>query len=94
MNENLLKFLTQATVVIVNTVSASTILSYVESRMVSVVPNLLIVVGSSTTEKLMSTADGLTNLSKMSPCSISLIDAYKNVFEGFSSTTAMLEYLQ
>jgi len=32
---------------------------------------------------------GLTNLSKMCPCSISLMDAHKKFFGGFSSPTAM-----
>jgi len=53
------------------------------------VTNLLIIVGSLTVAKLMDMAGGLTNLLKMSPCSISLMDPHKKGFGGFSSTTGM-----
>lgn len=117
MNENLSKFLTQATIMIVS-VSASTtqgqnltdeelqrvieacliafnlsenkqtILSYVESRMTFIAPNLSIIVGASTAAKLMGMAGGLTNLTKMPSCNILLLGAQKKFLGGFSSTTA------
>jgi RNA processing factor Prp31 len=66
-----------------------TILSYVESQMACIAPNLLTIVGSLTAAQLKGMAGDLKNLSKMSPCNISLTDAHKKVFGGLSSTTAM-----
>ncbi len=66
-----------------------TILSYVESRMTFIAPNLSIIVGASTAAKLMGMAGGLTNLTKMPSCNILLLGAHKKVLGGFSSTTAM-----
>ncbi|CAF4016503.1 unnamed protein product [Adineta steineri] len=118
VNENLLKFLTQATIMIVS-VSASTtqgqnltdeelervmeacdiamklsenkqtVLSYVESRMTFIAPNLSIIVGASTAAKLMGMAEGLTNLTKMPSCNILLLGAHKKLVGGFSTTAAM-----
>lgn len=66
-----------------------TILTYVESRMTFIAPNLSIIVGASTAAKLMGMAGGLTNLSKMPSCNILLLGAHKKVLSGFSTTAAM-----
>ncbi|CAF0788507.1 unnamed protein product [Rotaria sordida] len=66
-----------------------TILSYVESRMTFIAPNLSIIVGASTAAKLMGLAGGLTNLTKMPSCNILLLGAHKKLLGGFSSTAAM-----
>ena len=66
-----------------------TILSYVESRMTFIAPNLSIIVGASTAAKLMGMAGGLTNLTKMPSCNILLLGARKKLLGGFSSTAAM-----
>ena len=66
-----------------------TILSYVESRMTFIAPNLSIIVGASTAAKLMGMAGGLTNLTKMPSCNILLLGAHRKVLSGFSTTAAM-----
>ena len=66
-----------------------TILTYVESRMTFIAPNLSVIVGASTAAKLMGLAGGLINLTKMPSCNILLLGTYRKVLEGFSSTTAM-----
>ena len=50
--------------------AAEKILSYVESRMSFIAPNLTSVVGASTAAKLMGIAGGLTALSKMPACNV------------------------
>lgn len=65
------------------------ILSYVESRMTFISPNLSIIVGASTAAKLMGMAGGLTNLSKMPSCNILLLGSHKKLLGGFSSTTSL-----
>ena len=66
-----------------------TILSYVESRMTFIAPNLSVIVGASTAAKLMGLAGGLTNLTKMPSCNILLLGARKKLLGGFSTTAAM-----
>ena len=46
------------------------LLSYVEARMNFIAPNLTAITGSGIAAKLMGTAGGLTNLSKMPACNI------------------------
>lgn len=62
------------------------IFEYVESRMTFIAPNLTIIVGASTAAKLMGTAGGLTNLSKMPACNITTLGSQKRALAGFSST--------
>ncbi|XP_033117801.1 U4/U6 small nuclear ribonucleoprotein Prp31-like [Anneissia japonica] len=69
--------------------SKSQILSYVESRMSFISPNLSIIVGASTAAKIMGAAGGLTNLSKMPSCNVLLLGAQKRTLSGFSSATLL-----
>ena len=66
-----------------------TIASYVESRMPLIAPNLSTIVGGSTAAKLIGMVGGLTNLSKMPSCHISLLGAQNRALEGYSSITSM-----
>jgi len=66
-----------------------TIVSYVESRMSSIAPNLSAVVGSSTAVKLISMANNLKRLSEMPSCHILLLGSQKKPLEGFSTRTSM-----
>lgn len=63
----------------------TTILSYVESRMSLIAPNLSAIVGASIAAKLMGIAGGLTGLSKMPACNIQVLGAQKASMSGFSS---------
>ena len=113
-NEELHKFLTTATIMIVS-VSASTtqgvdlnenelnlineackvatqlddikanVFQYVESRMAFIAPNLSIIIGASTAAKIMGSAGGLTNLSKMPACNILLLGQQRKTLSGFST---------
>lgn len=65
------------------------IFEYVESRMTFIAPNLTILVGASTAAKLMGTAGGLTNLSKMPSCNIAVLGSQKRTLSGFSSTNIL-----
>jgi U4/U6 small nuclear ribonucleoprotein PRP31 len=62
------------------------IFEYVESRMTFIAPNLSIIVGASCAAKLMGSAGGLTNLSKMPSCNVLLLGQQKRNLSGFSST--------
>ena len=66
-----------------------TMLTYVESRMSFIAPNLSTIVGASTAAKLIGMAGGLTNLTKMPSCNILLLGAQKKQLGGFSTTAAM-----
>ena len=65
------------------------IFEYVESRMAFIAPNLTIIVGATTAAKLMGTAGGLTNLSKMPACNVLLLGSQKKTLSGFSSTNIL-----
>lgn len=67
------------------------IFEYVESRMSFIAPNLSIIVGASIAAKLMGTAGGLTNLSKMPACNVQILGAQKRTLSGFS-TAAILPH--
>ena len=69
--------------------SKGKIFEYVESRMTFIAPNLSIIVGASIAAKLMGTAGGLTNLSKMPACNILLLGSQKRTLAGFSSTSIL-----
>ncbi|XP_033751531.1 U4/U6 small nuclear ribonucleoprotein Prp31-like [Pecten maximus] len=60
------------------------IFSYVESRMTFIAPNVTIIVGASISAKLMGTAGGLTNLSKMPACNVQSLGAQRKTLSGFS----------
>lgn len=66
------------------------IFQYVESRMSFIAPNISIVVGASTAAKLMGTAGGLTNLSKMPSCNVLLLGSQKKTLSGFSIASAQV----
>ena len=66
-----------------------TMLTYVESRMSFIAPNLSTIVGASTAAKLIGMAGGLTNLTKMPSCNILLLGSQKKQLGGFSTTAAM-----
>ena len=65
------------------------ILSYVESRMSFIAPNLSTIVGPTVATKLMGTAGGLTALSKIPACNILVLGAQKRTLAGFSSATIL-----
>lgn len=69
--------------------SKADIFEYVESRMTFIAPNLSIIVGASIAAKLMGSAGGLTNLSKMPACNILLLGNQKKTLSGFSSTNIL-----
>ncbi|XP_005110707.1 U4/U6 small nuclear ribonucleoprotein Prp31 [Aplysia californica] len=69
--------------------SKMNIFEYVESRMAFIAPNLTIIVGASTAAKIMGTAGGLTNLSKMPACNVLLLGSQKKTLSGFSSTNIL-----
>ena len=61
------------------------ILTYVESKMSLIAPNLSAIVGASIAAKLMGISGGLTGLSKMPACNIQVLGAQKASMSGFSS---------
>ena len=63
----------------------SKIFEFVESRMSFIAPNLSQIVGANIAAKLMGLAGGLTNLSKMPACNVSLLGSKKQHLYGFSS---------
>ncbi|GBG90601.1 hypothetical protein CBR_g50945 [Chara braunii] len=65
------------------------VLSFVESRMAFIAPNLSAVVGSTIAAQLMGVAGGLTALSKMPSCNIRVLGANKKNLAGFSTASAM-----
>lgn len=69
--------------------SKDRIFEYVESRMTLIAPNLTVIVGASIAAKLMGTAGGLTNLSKMPACNVLLLGSHKKTLAGFSSTNIL-----
>mmetsp|Transcript_17413 Transcript_17413/g.52333 ORF Transcript_17413/g.52333 Transcript_17413/m.52333 type:complete len:495 (-) Transcript_17413:164-1648(-) len=64
------------------------VLSFVESRMSNIAPNLSLVVGSEVAAKLMGVAGGLVALSKMPACNVQVLGARKKGLGGMSSATA------
>lgn len=66
-----------------------TIYDYVESKMTFLAPNLSAIVGASTAAKLVSTAGGLTKLSKIPSCNLLVLGSKKKTLSGFSKV-AML----
>nr|CAB3265186.1 U4/U6 small nuclear ribonucleoprotein Prp31 [Phallusia mammillata] len=62
------------------------ILTYVESRMSYIAPNLTVIIGATVAAKLMGVAGGLTALTKMPACNIMLLGSQKRTLSGFSST--------
>ncbi|CAK8685052.1 unnamed protein product [Clavelina lepadiformis] len=62
------------------------ILTYVESRMSYIAPNVTAIVGATVAAKLMGVAGGLTALTKMPACNIMLLGSQKKTLAGFSST--------
>lgn len=66
------------------------IFQYLESRMSFIAPNISVVVGASTAAKLMGTAGGLTNLSKMPSCNVLLLGSQKKTLSGFSIASAQV----
>mmetsp|Transcript_32954 Transcript_32954/g.83657 ORF Transcript_32954/g.83657 Transcript_32954/m.83657 type:complete len:498 (-) Transcript_32954:312-1805(-) len=63
------------------------ILSFVESRMSSIAPNLSLIVGSEIAAKLMGLAGGLHALSRMPACNVQVLGAKKKNLAGFSTAT-------
>uniref|UniRef100_A0A1I8JMZ4 U4/U6 small nuclear ribonucleoprotein Prp31 n=1 Tax=Macrostomum lignano TaxID=282301 RepID=A0A1I8JMZ4_9PLAT len=63
------------------------ILSYVESRMQLIAPNLSAVVGASVAAKLLGSAGGLSALIRMPSCNIQVLGSTRKQLSGFSSAT-------
>jgi len=66
------------------------LLSYVESRMTFIAPNLTQITGSGIAAKLMGAAGGLANLAKMPACNIISLGTNKKTLAGFSTTNVNL----
>lgn len=60
----------------------TTIFEYVESRMTFIAPNLSMIVGASTAAKIVGVAGGLTKLSKIPACNVTLLGAQKKTLAG------------
>ena len=67
----------------------SKILTFVESQMSFIAPNLSVIVGANIAAKLMGFAGGLTALSKMPACNLEVLGSQKRNLQGFSSKQAM-----
>ena len=65
------------------------IFQFVEQRMGFIAPNLAACVGATVAAKLMGTAGGLTELSKMPACNILVLGAQRRTLSGFSSTAVL-----
>lgn len=63
----------------------SKLLSYVQSRMAYIAPNLSILLGSATAAKVMGLAGGLTPLSRIPACNILVLGAQKVAMIGMSN---------
>lgn len=61
------------------------ILSFVESRMNFIAPNLTVMVGSSIAAKLLSAAGGLTTLSKLPSSVVQVLGSNKKALAGFAT---------
>lgn len=68
------------------------IYDYVESRMAFIAPNLSMVVGASTAAKLMGSAGGITNLSKMPSGHVSLLGQQKKSVGGFHQSKGTMPH--
>lgn len=60
----------------------TTIFEYVESRMTFIAPNLSMIVGASTAAKIVGVAGGLTKLSKIPACNVTLLGSQKKTLAG------------
>ena len=69
--------------------SKQRILTYVESRMAFIAPNLSVIIGASTAAKLMGAAGGLTPLSKMPSNHVALLGQQKKTLSGFSQRSTL-----
>eukprot|EP00128_Syssomonas_multiformis_P002342 Colp12_sorted_trinity150504_noHs@22557 len=65
------------------------ILTFVETRMSFIAPNLSEIVGTSTAAKMMAQAGGLTSLAKIPACNMGLLGSTKRVLAGFSIATLL-----
>lgn len=65
----------------------STILSFVESRMTFIAPNMSVIVGASVAAKLLGLAGGLTQLCNMPSCNISVLGAPKSTSLGHKTSS-------
>ncbi|KAI8393264.1 uncharacterized protein BYT42DRAFT_339 [Radiomyces spectabilis] len=63
------------------------IMTYVESRMALVAPNLSNIIGSSTAAKLLTAAGGLTAFCKIPACNVMLLGKVGKASTGFSSAS-------
>lgn len=60
----------------------TTIFEYVESRMTFIAPNLSMIVGAATAAKIVGVAGGLTKLSKIPACNVTLLGSQKKTLAG------------
>merc|ERR1712183_472365 len=65
--------------------SKLTILTYVESKMEIIAPNISAIVGASIAARILGTAGGLKSLVRMPSCNILVLGAQKKTLSGFSS---------
>lgn len=88
LNDDELEQINQATLIAETLVdNKQKIMSYVESRMSFIAPNLSVIIGASTAAKLMGMAGGLNNLSKMPSCNVYLLGSRNKALGGFSTRT-------
>ncbi|KAJ1677017.1 U4/U6-U5 snRNP complex subunit prp31, partial [Spiromyces aspiralis] len=64
------------------------IVTYIESRMLFIAPNLSAIIGSATAAKLMVAAGGLVSLSKVPACNIQVVGKSHETATGLSGITA------
>lgn len=65
----------------------SVLLSYVQSRMTFIAPNMTKLLGSATAAKIMGIAGGLTSLAKIPACNVLVLGAQKKAAMGLSRVT-------
>jgi len=65
--------------------SKMTILTYVESKMEVIAPNISAIIGASIAARILGTAGGLKSLVRMPACNILVLGSHKKTLSGFSS---------
>jgi len=61
------------------------IINYIENKMMTIAPNLSTIVGKSIASKLITSAGGIVELSKMPACNVLVLGSQRKNLEGFST---------
>ena len=67
-----------------------TMIKYLEQKMSQIAPNTCEILGSSLTSKMVASAGGIVELSKMPACNIQVLGSQKKALNGLSTQTASL----